>query len=356
MKTLNLRTYSRKLVLIGLMAFQILSFTACQDDENDQATIDGIYVINEGYFQANNASITLINPDNQETVQNYFYDVNNYSLGDIAQDLSFHGEKGYIIVNNSHKMEIIDKESFESLAVIENLSYPRQFIGIDDSKGYISDGTSATGENAHLLVVDLNEYTITDSIEVGKGPESMLKKDNRVFVANMGGFSTGNTVSVIDSDQDTTLKTIEVAKKPADLVEDANGNIWVYCKGALDLNTYKYDARLIKINPENYETETYPIGEMGSYGNYLMDISPDLQSIYYVGTEGVYEMDVNAASLPDSPVINMIPYGVDVNPETGNIFCVASGQSSGYAIRYGSDHTLMDSTRVGISPNAVVFE
>jgi hypothetical protein len=114
---------------------------------------------------------------------------------------------------------------------------------------------------------------------------------------------------------------------------------------------------LVKIDSESYETTTYDIGEISSFGSYLMAISPDKETIYYTGSDGIYAMDVNASDLPASASIEEMPYGINVHPGNGNIFClVSAGTNSGYAIRYDTEYNLLDSTKVGISPNSVVFE
>ena len=251
----------------------MISFTGCEENKDDEIQLEGIYIVNEGQFNNNNGSISLLDPETNAVSQNYFQQQNSRSLGDIVQDLSFYKDRGFIVVNNSKKIEIVDKQSFETIGVIGNLSYPRQFEAISDSKGYLTNGTSANGENGHVLVTDLENYTVIDSIEVGKGPESLIKLDNKVFVTNAGGYSVGNTISVINTSTDKVVETIEVANVPSDIVKDKNNNIWVYCKGDLNWDTYNYEnAKIIKINADNYETQDFSIGTLTSFGNY--NLSP----------------------------------------------------------------------------------
>ncbi|MCF8335801.1 MAG: hypothetical protein K9H65_04280, partial [Bacteroidales bacterium] len=72
---------------------------------------------------------------------------------------------------------------------------------------------------------------------------------------------------------------------------------------------------------------------------------------------GVYEMKSSNSEVPSTPVINKIPYGLDINPENGNIYCLtADFETKGFVYRYDSEYQLKDSVRVGYNPNAVVFE
>ena len=68
-------------------------------------------------------------------------------------------------------------------------------------------------------------------------------------------------------------------------------------------------------------------------------------------------MNINDSSAPGQPVIDKLPYGLDVNPANGDIYCLTTAaQSKGKAYRYDENHNLLDSVQVGYSPNAVVFE
>lgn len=347
--------------LLLLAVFLVpMTFTSCQDedDDNEQVQVEGIYIVNEGQFGNNNGSITLMDPETGDMIENYFEDKNGRTPGDVLQDLSFSEDMAYIVANNSKTLAIIDKSTFEQLDELPSLSYPRQFLAVNQDKGYLTDGASADSSRGHVLVIDLNDHLITDSIEVGRGPESMVKVDNKVFVTNGGGFKMDNTVSVIDAADDEVIETVNVGYIPTDVVKDKNNHVWVLCKG---LSSYQTGgptpSKLVKINPENYQTNALDIGKISSYGNYLLSIGPDKENLYYAGENGIYNMNISDSDVPGEPVIDRIPYGLDVNPESGNIYCLTTDfQTKGYAYRYNPDHELMDSTRVGYNPNAVVFE
>ena len=350
----------RFLLLMAVVTSLPLTFNSCQDeeDDNDQITVEGIYIVNEGIFGNNNGSITLMDPETGDVVNNYFEDKNGNTPGDVVQDLSFSGNMAYIVANNTKTLAIIDKETFEQDDVIPSLSYPRQFLAVNKEKGYLTDGASADSSRGYALVIDLNNHTITDSIEVGRGPESMVKVDNKVFVTNGGGWKIDNTVSVIDISSDDVTDNVEVGDIPTDIVKDKNNDVWVLCKGRSALQTGgPTGSKLVKITSSNYQTSIFDIGKISSYGNYLLDIGPDKEMLYFVGENGVYEMSISDSNAPTEPIIDRTPYGLDVNPENGNVYCLGTmPQSKGYLYRYDQEYTLKDSTQVGYYPNAVVFE
>ena len=345
------------LMLIGILPF---AFTSCENSggEEDEIQVEGIYVVNEGQFGQNNGSISLLDPETGDVSTNYFEDNNGRTPGDVVQDLAFSDTKGYIVVNNSKKMEIVDKKTFEAVDVMNSLSYPRQFLPVDQNKGYLTNGSSADSSRGHVLVIDLNEHVITDSIEVGRGPESMVKVDDKVFVTNSGGFTMDNTVNVIEAYSDEVIETLEVGYNPTDIAKDKNSDVWVLCKG---LSTYQTGgptpSNLVKINSDDYQTKTYELGKISSFGNYLLDMGPDEEMLYFAGESGIYEMNISDSQAPSAPIIKRTPYGVDVNPENGNIYCLTTDfETKGFVYRYDREYQLKDSTQVGYNPNAVVFK
>jgi hypothetical protein len=45
-----------------------------------------------------------------------------------------------------------------------------------------------------VAVLNLENYTVSSTIEVVEGPEKMVVKDQNLFVAHIGGFGFGNSI------------------------------------------------------------------------------------------------------------------------------------------------------------------
>ena len=71
-----------------------------------------------------------------------------------------HNDKYYIVVNNSSKIEIVNKTDFVSTGVIEGLAQPRYFLGIDNQKAYVSQW-GANGLDGSLAIIDLSDNSVT---------------------------------------------------------------------------------------------------------------------------------------------------------------------------------------------------
>ena len=110
-------------ILVGLALF-LLTFSSCKKEEfgpqckncEENAITPSIQndviIVNEGNFGFGNATLTLYNSTNRNIHHGIFQQVNNYPLGDVAQSAYYFNEKIVVVVNNSNKIEIIDKADF----------------------------------------------------------------------------------------------------------------------------------------------------------------------------------------------------------------------------------------------------
>src|SRR5690349_17281836 len=172
--------------LISVLAIAV-SFSSCKKDKKEDASVSrdyshGVLVSNEGSFSSGTGTVSYFNRDSKEVLQNIFQDENNYPLGNLVQSVSTAGDKTYIVVNNSQKVEVVDSKSFVSAGTISSLEQPRYFLGITATKGYITQwGDGSKGE---LKVVDLSSYSILNTIDIGKVSDRMLLSGVYVFVCN----------------------------------------------------------------------------------------------------------------------------------------------------------------------------
>jgi len=328
--------------------------------EEEKGYARGVFIVNEGAFFNSNASISWFDPDSLKMVNYLFLQENGRPLGDVAQSFTRTKNRGYIVVNNSQKMEIVDLVTFQSTGVIDKLTYPRYFMPVDEVKGYLTNGNL----EGQVLVVDLINQRITDTIQVGFGPEHMIRKQNRVFVANSGGWGNDSTLSVINVATDLVEETWEVGYNPVDLVFDIHGLMWVLCKGKVVWGAdwtlaIETSSQLVRIDPESGTVlERIDIGYIGDYyWPEKLSVDPTGQYVYFTESGGFYRMQVNAGKAPESPFIDKMFYGFGFDPQSRMLYGLEaqSFTGPGFLFRYDRDGIRVDSLEVGIGPNQVVF-
>ncbi|HKR06052.1 MAG TPA: YncE family protein [Bacteroidia bacterium] len=363
MKTIKL---SAAMLLLA-MAYVI---TGCKKDKEQIAPPphdfssglnDIIFIINEGNFGSGDGSVTFFRKSTHEVVQDIFKLINSRPLGDVVQSMTLSGDNGYIVVNNSHTVEVVNKNNFLSLGTINGFAGPRFLLPISSSKAYVSDWF-----DNNIKVVDLNSLAITGNIPTGNGPEQMALINNKVFVVNIGGYGIDSTVTVIDANMNTVITTIQTSLNPNSVVIDANGKIWVLCNGWYggDFQGGTSDdvaGALIEINPETYSIEKTLM--MGQFDHpFRLTINKDKNVLYYLmgvsGFDGsIYKFHINSSALPSTPLVVKNFYGLGIDPANQDLYGAYSpvfGQS-GYMFRYANNGTFKDSTKVGIGPNGFVF-
>src|SRR5512142_3246030 len=117
---MNFKLFSKATLALGIVLF----FAGCEKDNNSTVQgkfSKGIFVVNEGNFTHGNASISFYDRDSMKVTNDLFSKVNSRPLGDVSQSMAEHNGKYYIVVNNSSKVEIVDKNDFTSTGTITGL-------------------------------------------------------------------------------------------------------------------------------------------------------------------------------------------------------------------------------------------
>ena len=165
---------------------------------------------------------------------------------------------------------------------------------------------------------------------VGYQPEDMVIVGDKLYVANSGGYSAPNydrTVSVVDLKEFKEIKKIEVAINLHRLELDRYGNIWVSSRGdyyGTPSKTFVIDSRTDEV------TDTFhllPNSNMTRSGDSLYVYSTEWSYVTQKWTVTYAIVNTKTKKVVDRNFIKdgsekgiVIPYGVAVNPATGEIF------------------------------------
>lgn len=344
----------RLLNLFLLIAVMLLS---CKKDDpgpqpaNPPATggssfSDGVFVINEGNFTWGNGSLSFISRQGSAVQNNIFQAVNNRPLGDVPQSMAISGSTAYIVVNNSQKIEIVDRNTLQSRGTITGLTSPRYMQIVSTSKAYVTDLYAN-----RVWVIDLQQNAVVSFIPVSGWTEKMLLYNGKVYVTNTGR----SHLMIIDPATDQLVDSILLTRQPAGIVKDSNDKLWVLCSG--DLGQAILPA-LYRIDPASSSVQqlfTFP----SASSPHSLAINPAGDSLYYIN-DGVYKMSVNASSLPFSQHISSagyLFYNLDVDPVTGVLYVsdAVDYVQQGYVFRFRPGGAKIDSFAVGIIPGSFSF-
>lgn len=352
--------------LLNLFMVSAILLTACtKDPETASPTTpseslfkSGVYIVNEGNFNAGNASIDLYSKDSNKVIKNIFTLVNNRPLGDVAQSMTIVNNKGYIILNGSAKIEIINANNAKSIASISGFTSPRYMVAKDTSRGFVSDWFS---NKVHEI--NLTTHTIVRSISVGTGPEGMCVVGNKLYVANCGGYELDSTISIVDLTSNQEIKRLKVGDAPLAIQQDVNGNVWVLCRGSYGADFMSSDddtkGALVKINPNTDEIiQSLEIGVKGDHPDKIK-MNAAKNTMYFLSSynflSGVYKFSITDVAAPTTAFISGYYYGLGYDKVNDELYLAdaVDFKQNGFVKKYSSTGTLIDTYSVGIIPNGI---
>ena len=304
---------------------------------------NGVFVLHEGNFNAGNATLSFYNKNTSMMSNGVFTAVNTIPLGDVAQSMEIRDGKGYIVVNNSGKVEVVNLSDLSSAGTITGLSSPRYISFVSDSKAYISDLFSGT-------VSSFNPQTLAVSggVSISGQVEQMEYVGGNVIAAGSGA----NKVYKINPATDALSDSVDVGVGPSNLVVDANGKVWILTNGGFGTEVPK----LVRINPADFSIElTLDFPSTNNYpGN--LEIDGSGTSLYYVDGQ-VYKMSIGDVSLPSAPFATAFAYKCGIDPIEGHVYIsdAADFNSDGNVYRYQADGTPVDTFDVGVIPGEYAF-
>lgn len=335
--------------------------SSCGKDETEKKTLDAnVYVLNQGQFGTPNGSVSGYRRETRESEKDQFERANGRTVGDVVQSMTVVGNKGYVVVNNSAKVEVVELPKFNAVASIDGRSQPR-YLATNGSTGYLTEwqGPVSGYLPGRVSIIDLATNAVTGTVTVGRNPEKALVAGTKLFVPN----SDENTVSVIDLTTRQVEATLTLVAGPQALVQDASGNIWVACNGITRYGpapTYNVissePGALVRFGA----TAPYAVQTTFAFtsdGPSELQLSADRTALYYRYGSGIYRMATTATALPATPVLRRRSFnGFGLDPTTNELYLATGSYSAdGRAVRYNASYAPVDSFTVGIGANAFSF-
>lgn len=374
---------------ISIIISIVLLLASCRTDEvvipieydtipQSDANCDpiGMYILNEGNMGSNKATIDYACFAEGYYARNLYAERNPTvvkELGDVGNDIQIYGSKLYVVLNASHKVEVMDATT---LVRIGQIDIPNcRYIRFDKGNAYISAyvGPISIDPNAQLGAVyrvDTASLAITATCTVGYQPDELEILGEYIYVANSGGYRKpyyDHTVSVIDISQMKQIQKIEVAPNLHRIRKDAYGKLWVSSRG----NEADIPSRLFVLQPSDEtsqmivtDTLDIPCSDMCIQGDslyfYSLAWSDKLErNIINYGIIDVRTQQLLTEHFITDGTEELIekPYGIAVNPSNGDIYVTDAKNyvSSGTVYCYNRDGKKKWSVRAGDIPAHIVF-
>ncbi len=300
---------------------------------NPTAEPKGFYLLNEGNLGSNKASLDYMDYTTGIYTLNLYNQANPSivkGLGDVGNDIGVYGSKVYIVVNNSNKVEVLDRATNVHITQVDIVNCRN--VAFSGGKAYVSAYLGAVGNasdtNGIVAEIDTGSLTITRKVTVGRQPEQIAIVGQKLYVANSGGYSPPNyehTVSVVDLGSFTQIKLINVAINLDRCIADKYGKVYVTSRG----DNYSVPADLYVIDTQTdtvIKNFNLPASNLWIDDNTAYVFATDFN--YNTGKTTIsYNMiDVGADTVLNRSFITdgtdkliTVPYGIAVNPTTKEV-------------------------------------
>lgn len=326
-----------------LTAFLLLASCAKTTSDKKEGSGERILVVNQGGFNRGEATVSLIQPKTRTVTEDVFLAKNGRPLGDIAQSVTEFAGKLYIIVNNSHKVEVVASNDYRSLGTIAipNNASPRYMSVTNNNRGYITNLFSN-----NVTVIDLSTLTVIDQILVGAGTEGIVISNDTAFVAkNLNAdFSSANEIALIRTGTRTVMTNWTTGAGPTQIAV-LGSHVIVSCTGTFGQNNgeivvhNRTTGAIVRRIPLN----TYAGGFAKGSGNTI-----------YVLADGVKQVNVSTGVTS-----NLLTKSFYAIAHDGNELWLADALNfaqAGMVYRYSVSGVVSDSFRVGIIPGHIHFQ
>lgn len=338
--------------------------------------IRGFYLVNEGNMGSNKCTLDYYDYLTGVYARNIYAERNPNvvkELGDVGNDIGIYGSKLYVVVNCSHKVEVLDARSGVRIGQVDipNCRYVRFHRG----KAYVSSyvGPVQLGADAPkgaVYQVDTLSLAITGQVTVGYQPEEMETVGDNMYVANSGGYRApeyDNTVSVIDLAGMRQVEMIPVGINLHRLKKDRYDRLWVTSRGdRLSRPSRLYVMDRIPGTDRMKVTDTLPVAcsNMAIHGNLLYFYAAEWSDLTGSNTISYGIIDIRTKEVVSTNFITdgtereiAMPYGIAVHPETGDIYLTDAKNyvSSGTLYCFDSQGRKKWSVRTGDIPTAIAF-
>ncbi len=286
----------------------------------------GVFVLNQGSYGQNNTTLTYYDFAAGTQTTDFFKNVNGFGLGDTGSDMIIYGGKMYIVMNVSGYVAVANGVTAK---FIDTISFKNAGVNRGPENIVASGGNVfVSSTDGTVAVIDTSTLAVTKYITVGSNPAQMVVASDILYVSNTGGFSASydSTLSVIPLNTLSETSRIVVGINPGSITTDNTGTIYVVCTG--DYGSVKPRLVKLNVNSSTFQSADSVFGTIRYYNSNLFTTGG------YLGAANVGIFNptslaaVRASFITDGTVI-VNPYGLDIDPATGDVYV---GDAKDYSV------------------------
>ena len=285
--------------ITGLIALLALTAVSCNRDEADaiipaEKHENGILVANEGKYGIPNAGLSYISRGFSSIKNDIYKNTNGENLGDVLQHVNFHNGEAYLVVNNSNKIIVTDRYTFQKKTEItQDIKNPR-YITFVGNQAYVTNSTY--GGEQSVTIYNTENNSLIKKIPSNDTVERIVTAGTNVFVQN-ASFGTGNKLTIISSSSNNVTGTITIPNNGAiNKTISYNSDVYVIAGKATEP-----DSHIYKYNSSGNLTNTIALTGIKNANN----IEIDNGYLYFTAGTGVYSMELSSSTAPSSPIFSV---------------------------------------------------
>jgi hypothetical protein len=305
---------------------------------SDGGSYKGLYLLNEGNMGSNKCTIDYLDFTNITYSRNIYPERNPNvvkELGDVGNDIQIYGDKMFIVVNCSNKVEVVNAQTGIRIGQV-NIDNCR-YVTFDGGYAYVSSYVAPVGIDPEsprgaVYKVDTMSLSIVSKVTVGYQPEEMAVNDGKLYVANSGGYRApdyDNTVSVVDLSTMKQTRKIVVAKNLHHIKKDRYGQLWVTSRGDMDTIPSRLFVLTANASGDFSVSDTIAtscsdlsiIGDSLYYFAYSYNSTTASNTVKYGIVNIKTHQEVSSNFITDGTASSItIPYSIMVHPDTHDIY------------------------------------
>ncbi|MDE6509489.1 MAG: YncE family protein [Muribaculaceae bacterium] len=380
----------RKALLLFFVLSLLMVATSCREDElvvpteydiiperpDPSSSIRGFYLVNEGNMGSNKCTLDYFDYMTGLYARNFYAERNPSvikELGDVGNDIGIYGSKLYVVVNCSHKVEVMDARSGVRLGQIDipNCRYIRFHRG----KAYVSSYVGPvlidpSAPKGAVYQIDTLSLAVTAKVTVGYQPEEMEIVNDYMYVANSGGYRApayDNTVSVIQMIDFKQVQQIKVDINLHRIKKDRYDQLWVSSRGDYQTRPSRLYCLAKRKGFNQMEVvDAIPVAcsNMAIRGDSLYFYATEWNNFTASNTISYGIINVRTRELVSTNFITdgsekeiTVPYGIALHPENGDVFVTDAKNyvSSGALYCFDSKGRRKWRVRTGDIPAHITF-